>query len=347
MNRGMIRKTILLVLLAAAPAAPVLGAEPASRVDAISRPRAVTAKPGATVCTPHPADATMRQRIVDVAAGAWQRFRFPVLDLSRADLRRLPAGGEFAILPPSKNPRRGRITPRLMRMGTFEDSRRIDEAIGSYWAVIPIGRQAVPPVIERQNAIWQAYHGAGWAQPWSAAFISWVMCEAGLTDAQFLKSPVHWAYIDQAIRKASSKRGSPGDTALFTALDPTAATPRPGDLICADRYPGNRYATVADRRAFMGTNRPTHCDVVVKVDRRRLRLHAIGGNVVNSVTLKVLGLRRVRARAGAAGGKTRLVLQTPDPAGGAVPGAPAWFALLRLGAPGTASLAKSPLELAE
>lgn len=332
------RLTSLLLLLILPAATLPASAYAESRVEAVSRPRAVTLKPDATVCAPSPADATLRQRIVDVAAGEWQRFRFPVLDLSRADLRRLPAGGAFGILPPLKNPKRGRITPRLMRMGTFEDSRRIDEAIGSYWAVIPIERQAKPPVIERQNTIWRAYHGSGWAQPWSAAFISFVMCEAGLTDAQFLKSPVHWAYIDQAIRKATS----PADTALFTALDPTSATPRPGDLICADRYPGNRYSTVADRRAFMGTNRPTHCDVVVKIDRRRLRLHAIGGNVVNSVTLKVLGLRRIRS-----GGKSRLVLQTPDPAGGAVPGAPAWFALLRLTVPGSASLAKSPLQLAE
>ncbi len=59
--------------------------------------------------------------------------------------------------------------------------------------------------------------------PWSAAFISWVMTRAGV--AGFVRSPRHIDYIRAA------RRG--GDTARpYRLADPMQEKPAPGDLLC-------------------------------------------------------------------------------------------------------------------
>jgi hypothetical protein len=47
----------------------------------------------------------------------------------------------------------------------------------------------------------------------------------------------------------------------------------------------------ADRRRDFGRYAPTHCDIVVKMDEAQTIL-VIGGNVVQSVSLTILPLRR-------------------------------------------------------
>ena len=91
---------------------------------------------------------------------------------------------------------------------------------------------------------------ARWTDPWSAAFISWVMCEAGLGDTgQFQRAIAHWGYIDQAIRARDGR----AQNAAYVAYDIGETAIVPGDMLCTSRRPA--YRTIADRRRQMGAAR--------------------------------------------------------------------------------------------
>ncbi|MCW4453824.1 DUF2272 domain-containing protein [Flavobacterium sp. MXW15] len=122
--------------------------------------------------------------------------------------------------------------------------------------------------------------------PWSAAFVSWVMGRAGV--AGFARSPRHIDYIRQAF---DSRPGAP-----YRLDDPATGKPAPGDLLCFLRggdvprgHAGLRQA-LADNRA---AHWKTHCEIVVAANVGGDRtLYLIGGNVLNAVTLRMLPLDR-------------------------------------------------------
>jgi hypothetical protein len=112
----------------------------------------------------------------------------------------------------------------------------------------------------------------GWwsAHPWSAAFISWVMCKSG-AGAAFAYSAAHAVYIARAKQNRLANAANP-----FKAYRVTEVKPRPGDLVCRSR---------AGSGATYDTIRPgmlTHCDVVTDIQSGRLL--TIGGNVKQSVS---------------------------------------------------------------
>jgi hypothetical protein len=133
----------------------------------------------------------------------------------------------------------------------------------------------------RVNAYWRAaghpeLDGMDCKDPWSAAFISWVMLRAGVPPYQFRPTIAHWVYLSQAIEEAVM----PGR--WFVPQRVTDYSPRPGDLICSSRGP-RRPGMVGGYTSpgmLRGTN--THCDLVIATDGRLLE--AIGGNVRNSVS---------------------------------------------------------------
>jgi len=228
-----------------------------------------------------------RRRIVDIAVQEWVVFGFQTIDATDAETHLIPRG----IVPDQINPAlpAPRIVRHFPRLGTLEDNSRLDSSIAGYWSATPEG----PRILAEQNRAWNAPGGpvANWVEPWSAAFISWVMCEAGLGDmAQFRRSSAHRVYIDQAI---SARDGNAPDAA-FVAYDAGEAPIDPGDLLCRSRD-GTDYARLADRRREFGMDGATHCDVVVKMDTRAGRVLVIGGNVFQSVSLTMLPLTRDRA----------------------------------------------------
>jgi hypothetical protein len=156
---------------------------------------------------------------------------------------------------------------------------RVADSIAGYWTVTPEGSW----IIADQNRRWNGSGpGARWRTPWSAAFISWVMCEAGIADrSRFQRAIAHHTYIDQAIR---SRDGA--NQAAFVAYDIGETTIEPGDLLCSARRPG--YSSLSERRRQMGEGARTHCDVVVKLDPDGQRILAIGGNVRSRVSMKLL-----------------------------------------------------------
>ncbi len=264
----------LAVLLAVACVATV-GAQQAAFdrlspdvLDVVAPSARVTGEPGAmrirrTPCRTAPLNE-VRQRIVDLAVQEWAFFGFIVVDQT---LDRASGPGQ----------RRRR---RWRRPGRAE-SVRVADSIAGYGTVTPQGGW----IIDAQNAVWRGPRGVGsrWRYPWSAAFVSWVMCEAGLGEASlFRRAVAHHVYIDQAIRA----RGTDSPAAAFAAHDIGEAPVAPGDLLCSARRPA--YRSIAERRRQMGVGARTHCDIAVKVDPPRRRILAIGGNVRGAVSLKLL-----------------------------------------------------------
>ena len=238
---------------------------PPNVFDVVPPPARVQGAPGAvtirqTSCRNVPA-AQVRRRIVELAVQEWAFFGFAMVDQTEVD-------------DDNGFPRRSR------RPGDAQ-STRVAASIAGYWSVAPGGEW----IIGNQNKIWNGPDGveARWRFPWSAAFVSWVMCEGGLPDSdQFQRAIAHHVYIDQAIR-ARDQRAS---RAAFIAYNAGETAVAPGDLLCTSRRPA--YSTVEDRRRQLGTGARTHCDIVVKVDPAAERILAIGGNVRGTVGLKIL-----------------------------------------------------------
>jgi len=110
---------------------------------------------------------------------------------------------------------------------------------------------------------------------WSAAFVSWVMAEAGATP-DFKPRGAHWKYVQDALTGAPSRP--------IQAFDPHQHRPRPGDILVAWR---KQKATLEQIRVSKKLI-PAHGDIVVDVELRRIR--AVGGNVNNSVMEKKMDL---------------------------------------------------------
>ena len=241
---------------------------PPDVLDAAPPSARVTGEPGAmkisrTSCRTAPMNE-IRQRIVALAVQEWAFFGFIVVDQTIVE----DSG--------SGQPRRR----RWRRPGRAE-SARVAGSIAGYWTVTPQGGW----IIGEQNDAWSGPRGVAshWRYPWSAAFVSWVMCEAGLGEASlFQRAVAHHVYIDQAIRA----RGADTPDAAFTAYDVGEAPVAPGDLLCSARRPA--YRSIADRRRQLGVGARTHCDIIVKVEPSRRRILAIGGNVRGAVSLKLL-----------------------------------------------------------
>jgi hypothetical protein len=141
----------------------------------------------------------------------------------------------------------------------------------------------------RVNAYWRAVgkprlDGRDCRQPWSAAFVSWIMRGAGVPESQFPRVAAHWIYLVDAIEE------SPYPGRYFVPRRISDYSPEPGDLICAYRPPHRP----ASRNGYTSPGRlqgtPAHCDLVVRKSGRTLE--AIGGNVRNSVSKVTLDLDR-------------------------------------------------------
>ena len=138
--------------------------------------------------------------------------------------------------------------------------------------------------------------------PWSAAFISWVMTRAAVPG--FARSPRHIDYIRAAYQGGSN--GMP-----YRLADPGSEKPAPGDMLCflRDRSSTLNYSGLIQA---LGSGRAgnwkSHCEIVVSANMGGDRtLYLIGGNVANSVVMRKLMLDRTglieltKANAGSAG----------------------------------------------
>lgn len=216
-------------------------------------------------CRNFPAEK-IRQRIVEIAVQEWKWFGSSVIDMtSQEELER----------------NNGRL-PRWWRTNWMNEQEawRVSDDIAGYWAAAPNSSW----IVEKQNRRWNELGiTARWRDFWSAAFVSWVMCESGLGKSeQFARAIAHHTYIDQAIRA----RDGLEQQAAFTAYDVGEAEILPGDLLCRGSRPA--YRNLDERREHMGEGARSHCDIVVEIQENENRLFVIGGNVRGSVRAKLL-----------------------------------------------------------
>ena len=252
---------------------------PAEQFDAAAPSALVNGPPGqmsvrSSACRTLPT-GEIRRRIVNVAVQEWAFFGFSIVDETIQEEQRSLVRNEA-----TNGGTQARSRRWWWRVDPVEGA-RVASTIGGYWAATPDGSW----MVERQNGRWNGPDGLAsrWRDPWSAAFVSWVMCEGGLGSSnQFRRSIAHHVYVDQAIRARDT--GSP--QAGFAAYDVGETVVGPGDLLCSSRR--GSYGTIAQRRRHLGVDARMHCDVVVKLEADRKRILAIGGNVRGTVSLKLL-----------------------------------------------------------
>jgi len=169
--------------------------------------------------------------------------------------------------------------------------------------------------------------------PWSAAFISWVMREARVPG--FRGSSRHFTYVQAAYQQPA--------TNAFDVIDVAHAKPAVGDLICYVR----QYSRLFGHEGLVpllrsGSSLDMHCDIVVAVNPNNdSTAYAIGGNVQQSVTMRMLPLNRNGEFWG--GLPLRIgdgTLCAPDNEAACNMNRQDWAAILRLKSP--AELAKLP-----
>ncbi|QJD31470.1 DUF2272 domain-containing protein [Methylococcus geothermalis] len=206
-----------------------------------------------------------------------------------------PAGPvSSAEKPAAKEPTLTAIKRRILSLANAEW-----EFFGSQRVIYDGGQESIPHVgywededeshIQRVSYYWQAVNkpglsGLNCSQPWSAAFVSWVMEMAGVPESQFPPASAHWVYLSQIIRK------SDGRYSAFVPHSIKEYSPRPGDLICASRERYGLPSVTRPLETYMLEDTKLHCDIVV--ERNDGSVDAIGGNVRNSVSRSTVALNK-------------------------------------------------------
>lgn len=141
------------------------------------------------------------------------------------------------------------------------------------------GQEAEDPYYLRVAEYWSEGVGLNLTgkdthEPWSAAFISWVMRAAGMGES-FSYSEWHAHYIRNSI--LARRRGD--RSFAYWGYRISERAPQVGDLVGYARGGGTSYD-------YQPTVYPSHTDLVVAV--RPSEIEVIGGNVQDSVSKKIL-----------------------------------------------------------
>ncbi len=138
---------------------------------------------------------------------------------------------------------------------------------------------------DRINQYWRAvgkYRLSGYdcKEPWSAAFISWIMQAVGVPKYLFPPSSAHRSYLNHFLANAHNPY------AAFTPHTIREYKPQPGDLVCASW--GKVKPTEVIKELPDSFKSRLHCDIVVETGGQIVQV--IGGNVRNSVSKTILTL---------------------------------------------------------
>ena len=137
---------------------------------------------------------------------------------------------------------------------------------------------------------------------WSAAFVSYVVKQAGTPESAFRFANAHRAYIYDAFATSAAEQNKETDNHVYRACPLLATKPRIGDMICNQRESTLADATEEAVRERIRTElasggdtrsiRRTHCEMVASIDPRTRTMITIGGNVLQAVTARKLNLRK-------------------------------------------------------
>lgn len=210
-------------------------------------------------------DAQVATRVAAVACDEHLRWNRPFID----------ENGRLASLPAYEAEDRG-----------LKDSAAPWRRVAFYWqssGLLPVMAFKSGASDCNAAAMSLSYPGLGCRgfvidNPWSAAFISWVMQRAGVPG--FLDSPSHFDYV----RAARKNTGSP------YRYEPLASRmAQVGDMVCFIRtkklYGYDGLTKLIDSG---GSGLPMHCDIVVGTGDGKA--YVVGGNVQQAVTMRVLPL---------------------------------------------------------
>ncbi|MER3498844.1 MAG: hypothetical protein C4308_09545 [Chitinophagaceae bacterium] len=153
-----------------------------------------------------------------------------------------------------------------------ENEPAASDKMKKYWAEL----NWKPTEKQLADSLWQEQH------PWSAAFISWIIKQAGAGN-QFKYSTRHSEYIVWARNNANQKK----QQSLFTAYsicDPRSAWPQPGDMLCKNRDGKNLSLKTISAYDI------SHGDIVVEVNKEKRTITTMGGNLLNTVSKRILYL---------------------------------------------------------
>ena len=157
----------------------------------------------------------------------------------------------------------GQANGYVNRSGVTERSEPLSSKIGDYW-----GSCGHP-----------SWNGRS-SKPWSGAFVTWTMAHSGISASEFPRDGRHGGYL-----AALYDRQQKGGRVPFALHAPNEYSPKPGDLVCTGSSgPTWRHADSRTARRRIDST-ASHCDIVTDV--RGGYVHAIGGNVKNSVTMSL------------------------------------------------------------
>jgi hypothetical protein len=219
---------------------------------------------------------------VDIAASQWRRFGYGVTDRTGQWTHASLASEVIAAAVPGAPT----IPASEAHIRTERDPIG-HSAIAAYWSTVDYtsiqeARPDPESFLARHVRQSETQNSSG--QAWSAAFVSWVLCEAGAEGYNFPRRANHSEYI-------SALRSNTNGEAWYHVRSASEVGPiNPGDLICYAR------TAVLDSQFAAGTYLG-HCDIVVHVDFDRKNVLAIGGNVRNTVMLSIFGLQTAHAGA--------------------------------------------------
>jgi hypothetical protein len=178
----------------------------------------------------------------------------------------------------------GHANGYVNRRGVSERSEPLASKIGDYWG----------------SCGQSSWNGRTSSKPWSGAFVTWVMSRSGVSAGDFPRDGRHGGYL-----AALYDRQRRGGRVPFALHAPSEYAPRPGDLVCTGTAgPTWRHADSRTARRRIDTT-ATHCDIVTDV--RGGFVHAIGGNVKNSVTMSLYPVNS-RGRLGPVSGKSWMMV---------------------------------------
>jgi len=177
-------------------------------------------------------------------------------------------------------PRRGFVSARLLRDPVSDAKERLISAAVAEWVRFDkgAGLEHHAPfhtfVGEMWNAIGENLDGRDRDQPWSGAFISWIVRRAGPAYTGFRFASAHSRYIHDSITKREAGSSSP-----FWGFRLNEHKVGLGDLVCQWRMSRRTYDDAMSSDSFF-----SHCDVVAEVAPGSVR--ALGGNNTHTVGFK-------------------------------------------------------------
>jgi hypothetical protein len=137
--------------------------------------------------------------------------------------------------------------------------------------------------------------------PWSAAFISYVIRQSGVSADAFSFANAHRAYIYDAFATSAAELSKAAGERLYRACPVVTTRPRAGDMICHQREPSladlsdeevrERIRTELNGGQGVHSVGRTHCEVIAYVDAPARKVYTIGGNVNQAVSARKLNLR--------------------------------------------------------